>query len=63
VKKHDIGLIVYTIANISAAERERILHACRDSGAQVVILPDVMAELASHFHLANKENWPVEQEA
>lgn len=45
INLHDIGLIVFAIENIHPAQRERILRACRSTGAQTIILPDVLEAL------------------
>jgi lipopolysaccharide/colanic/teichoic acid biosynthesis glycosyltransferase len=41
-KREDIGLIVYTIDNIRAERRDRILAACYRTGVKVVVLPDIL---------------------
>jgi lipopolysaccharide/colanic/teichoic acid biosynthesis glycosyltransferase len=51
VRLHDIGLIVYAIENIRQPQRERILRACHDSGAQTVVLPDVLESLRAQLSL------------
>jgi lipopolysaccharide/colanic/teichoic acid biosynthesis glycosyltransferase len=51
VALYDIGLIVYAIENIGRPQRERILRACRDTGAQTVVLPDVLASLRAQLSL------------
>ena len=45
VRLHDVGLILYAIENIRPTQRDRILQVCRSSGAQTVILPDVLETL------------------
>jgi lipopolysaccharide/colanic/teichoic acid biosynthesis glycosyltransferase len=42
VSLHDIGMIVFAIENIHQMSRERILRACRATGIQTVVLPDVL---------------------
>ena len=49
VRVHDIGLILFAIENIRPAERERILQICRATGAQTVVLPDVLASLRTQL--------------
>ncbi len=49
VRAHDIGLILFAIENIRPAERERILQICRATGAQTVVLPDVLASLRTQL--------------
>jgi hypothetical protein len=39
VKKLDIGLILYTVEDILAEDRRRILNLCRQASAQLVMLP------------------------
>ncbi len=56
VSLHDVGLILYAIENIRPAQRDRILHVCRSSGAQTVILPDVLETLRDQ--LANRPAEP-----
>jgi CoA-binding protein len=41
VKKHDIGVIIFAIYNISAPERASILRTCRSTNARVVAWPDI----------------------
>ncbi len=47
VKKHDIGIIVFAIHNISALERRVILKACRGTGARVITWPDMLRLIRS----------------
>ena len=42
VQKHDIGVIIFAIHNISTAERASILKTCRSTNAQVVTWPDTI---------------------
>ena len=49
VRQHDIGLILFAIENIRPAQRERILQVCRASGAQTVVLPDVLEPLRTQL--------------
>jgi lipopolysaccharide/colanic/teichoic acid biosynthesis glycosyltransferase len=42
---HDIGMIVFAIENIHPMSRERILRACRATGIQTIVLPDVLEAL------------------
>lgn len=49
VHMHDIGLVLFAIENIQPAERERILHICRSTGAQTVVLPDVLETLRTQL--------------
>lgn len=45
VAKHDIGIIVFAIHNISPAERERVLSICSSTPARVVVIPDIVGTL------------------
>jgi len=49
INLHDVGLIVYAIENIHPGQRERILRSCRSTGAQTIILPDVLETLRSQL--------------
>ena len=42
VEALDIGIIFFTIDNIEPAQRSRILTLCRQTGAKLVILPDIL---------------------
>lgn len=57
VKQHDIGIVLFTISNISPDERRRILQLCHASQILVVLLPDILADLTSKFRLANTISW------
>jgi len=52
IRQHDIGLVLYTIANIVEEDRQRILSVCLSTQVPVVPLPDVLSELHSHFTAA-----------
>ncbi len=43
VKKHDIGVIIFAIHNISASERASILRTCRSTNARVVAWTDIFS--------------------
>ena len=47
VERHDVGIIVFAIHNISSAERERVLSICRSTGARVVVVPDIVGTLSA----------------
>lgn len=47
VKRHDVGVIFYTIAHISPEDNRRILDVCNKTGLQVVMLSEVL-ELLRH---------------
>lgn len=42
VEKHDVGLILFAIHNISPAERQQFLEICAQTPARVVIVPDII---------------------
>ncbi len=45
VKKHDIGIIIFAIHNISTAERKRFLDICASTPARTILFPDLPAAL------------------
>ncbi len=45
VQRHDIGIIVYAIHNISMVERRQLLEICSSTPARVVLFPDIPAAL------------------
>ncbi len=47
VQQLDIGLILYTVEDISPVDRQRILNLCRQTGVQIVMLPASL----EHFRL------------
>lgn len=53
VKKLDIGIIFFTITNISPEAYERILKICNTTETIVVILPDMLQTLQDRFTIAN----------
>lgn len=52
-KKYDIGIIFFTITNITAQDRNRILKICNKCESIVVILPDMLNTLQKSFTIAN----------
>jgi len=54
VKEKDVGIIVFAIHNISTAEKRSLLDICRQTQAQVVILPDFL-ESIEMAHTLNDE--------
>ncbi len=52
VERLDIGLIMYTIDNIAAQKREKILAACRQTGAKVVVLPDLLEGMKKQIRVS-----------
>lgn len=45
VKKYQIGLIFFAIANGSEQERERIIALCEETDAKIVVIPDLVKVL------------------
>jgi len=46
VRKHDVGIILYAIHNISQDKREEILKKCEATGAQVIVFPDIIGHIS-----------------
>lgn len=46
VVRHDIGIIVFAIHNISAGQRRQVLDICSRTSARVVLFPDLPAALS-----------------
>jgi lipopolysaccharide/colanic/teichoic acid biosynthesis glycosyltransferase len=49
IRRHDVGLVLYTISNIVEEERQRILSVCHSTRVPVVPLPEVLSDLQSRF--------------
>ncbi|MBI5648851.1 MAG: sugar transferase [Chloroflexi bacterium] len=45
VEKHDIGIVVFAIHNITDIERARLLDICASTRARVAIAPDILGAL------------------
>ena len=45
VRRHDVGVIFYTIAHISPQDNTRILNICRRTGLHIVMLSEVLGLL------------------
>jgi lipopolysaccharide/colanic/teichoic acid biosynthesis glycosyltransferase len=45
VEKHDAGIIVFAIHNITTEERLELIAICESTPARVVVLPDIMGAL------------------
>lgn len=45
VEKHDVGIIVFAIHDVSARECRKILDICAETPARVVMMPDFMGRL------------------
>lgn len=40
-EKHDIEIIVFAIPSCDEEDKKRILHICKDTGKEVLVLPDI----------------------
>jgi diguanylate cyclase (GGDEF)-like protein len=49
VKKYDIGLILFAIADIHPTEQERILALCQNTGVRIIPIPDILDQLKAQF--------------
>jgi len=45
VKQYDVGIILFAIHNIPAAEKQRLLKICSSTSARLFSVPDIMANL------------------
>ena len=45
VEEKDIGIVMFAISQINPREKKRILKLCNESGAKVVIIPDILHHL------------------
>ncbi|HAV78799.1 MAG TPA: hypothetical protein DCX53_15725 [Anaerolineae bacterium] len=50
VKRHDVGVIFYTIAHISQDDNKRILNICNRTGLHIVMLSEVLDLLHRHLN-------------
>ncbi|MCP4122004.1 MAG: hypothetical protein GY751_09650 [Bacteroidetes bacterium] len=49
VKEKNIGLIIYAISNIRSQDKERIMRLCQQTSARLVVIPDLLDLIQSHF--------------
>lgn len=49
IEKHDVGLVMFAIANINPDDQERIMRKCQASNARLVIVPDLLDSMRAHF--------------
>jgi diguanylate cyclase (GGDEF)-like protein len=49
VTKHDIGLILFAIADILPTDQERILSICQSTSARIIPIPDILDNLRAQF--------------
>ena len=59
VRKHDIGVIIFAIHNITALERESILKACRSTNAHVITWPNTVSLLRASSMKGKSNTTPV----
>lgn len=45
VKKHDVGIIIFAIHNITEYERQQLIDICASTKAKIVVMPDFLADL------------------
>lgn len=56
VKKYDIGLILFAIADIDPADQERILSVCQTTPARIIPIPDVIDTIRAQFPRDDEEH-------
>ncbi len=56
VKKYDIGLILFSIAQIRPSEQARILALCQSTPARIMMMPEILDFLRALFPAAMKYN-------
>lgn len=49
ISKHDVGLVLFAINNISPSDSETILDSCRKSKARTIMLVDILESLRFYF--------------
>jgi hypothetical protein len=49
IEKHNIGLVMFAITNLSKKEQERILKICRDLSLRVIMIPDLLNVVNEYF--------------
>jgi diguanylate cyclase (GGDEF)-like protein len=55
VKKDDIGLILFAIADIDPTDQDRILSLCQSTDARVIPIPDIIDSLRAQFPASENE--------
>ncbi|NLG98583.1 MAG: diguanylate cyclase [Chloroflexi bacterium] len=55
VKKHDVGLILFAIADINPTDQDRILSICQTTGARITPVPDILDSLKAQFPKSETE--------
>ncbi|MCZ7551718.1 MAG: sugar transferase [Anaerolineales bacterium] len=61
VRRLDVGLIIFAIHNISATERRRLLNICQNSGARIVVFPDIQAAMEKALRNGDHSHEPLEE--
>ena len=56
VTKHDIGVLIFAIHNITVSERQQLLNICTSTPAQVVLFPDIPSTLNGIVHNVSTRN-------
>lgn len=56
VARHDIGILIFAIHNISASERQQVLDICTSTPAHVVLFPDIPSALNGIVQSSAKRN-------
>jgi FlaA1/EpsC-like NDP-sugar epimerase len=56
VQQHDIGIIIFAIHNISGEERQQLMDICASTKAQLVIMPDFLADLRAAVNGNGRKN-------
>jgi hypothetical protein len=49
IRKHDVGVILFAIANLQDSARETLLHFCHKSNVRVVFLSDILGAVQGHL--------------
>ncbi|HSF83806.1 MAG TPA: sugar transferase [Anaerolineales bacterium] len=65
VAKHDAGIVIYTLSNGDSGNFQNVLDLCRNTQAQIVMLPDIVSfledlALMEAYDLAQQANKKVE---
>lgn len=49
IRKHDIGVVLFAIANISQAARNRMVRLCQHAGVRLINLSDILAAIQTQL--------------
>jgi len=55
VEEKDIGIVMFAISQINPREKKRILKLCNESGAKVIIIPDILRHLEEELKRPSTE--------